>query len=80
MPIATIKIALLWSLAVNYGMLLLWLLVIALARDAFYRINERIFPVSSQTFDAVNYGGIAAYKGCIIFFNLVPWIALSMAT
>jgi hypothetical protein len=80
MPVATLKIVLLWSLAINYGVLLLWVLVIALAHDAFCRISGRIFRVSSQTFDAVNYGGIAAYKCCIVFFNLVPWIALSMAT
>ena len=29
---------------------------------------------------AINYGGIAAYKTCILFFNLVPWVALSLAT
>jgi len=55
-------------------------LVIVVARDAFYRINTRLFRVSAQTFDTVNYGGIAAYKCCIIFFNIVPWVALSLAT
>jgi len=80
MSLATLKIVLLWSLAINYGVLLVWVLVIVVARDAFYRINTRLFRVSAQTFDTVNYGGIAAYKCCIIFFNIVPWVALSLAT
>ena len=79
MSLATLKIVLLWSLAFNYGVLLLWILVIALAHDAFYRLNARLFRVSRQTFDAVNYGGIAAYKCCIIFFNLVPLAAMWVA-
>lgn len=80
MSIATLKLVLLWSLAFNYGVLLLWFVLIWLGHDMFYRINARFFRISVQTFDSVNYGGIAAYKTCILFFNLVPFVALSLAT
>ena len=80
MPLATIKLVLLWSFAIKYGALLLWFILIAVAHDPLYRICSRWFRISVQTFDAVNYGGIAAYKTCILFFNLVPWVALNLAT
>jgi hypothetical protein len=80
MPVANLKILLLWSLALNYGVLLTWVLVIVFGHDTLHRMSARLFRVSAQTFDVVNYSGIAAYKCCIIFFNLVPWLALSMTT
>ena len=80
MSLAILKTVLLWSLAFNYGVLLLWFVLILVAHDALYRINARFFHISVQTFDAVNYGGIAAYKTCIFFFNLVPYVALVLAT
>ena len=80
MSLVTLKTVLLWSFAINYGVLLLWFVLILIAHDPLYRINARFFRISVQTFDAINYGGIAAYKTCILFFNLVPWVALSLAT
>lgn len=80
MTLVTLKTMLLWSFAINYGLLLFWFVLILTARGPLYRINARFFRISEQTFDAINYGGIAAYKLCILFFNLVPWLALSLAT
>jgi hypothetical protein len=80
MPLATIKLVLLWCIAFNYGILLLWVALAILAHDAFYRLNARLFRVTPQTYDAINYGGIAAYKMLIIFFNLVPYVALLLST
>ncbi len=80
MSLVTLKTMLLWSFAINYGILLLWFVLILIARGPLYRICARFFRISEQTFDAINYGGISAYKLCILFFNLVPWVALSLAT
>lgn len=80
MSIAILKTVLLWSFAINYGVLLLWFVLISATHDFAYRINARFFRVSEPAFDAINYGGIAAYKLSILFFNLVPWVALSLAT
>ena len=80
MTLATFKIVLLWCLAFNYGVLLLWLLLLAFAYDAFYRVNDRLFHVTPERYAELNYGGIAAYKILIIFFNLVPYIAISLST
>jgi hypothetical protein len=80
MSLVILKTVLLWSFAINYGLLLLWFILIAVAHDPLYRLCARWFRISVQTFDAVNYGGISAYKICILFFTLVPWLALSLAT
>jgi hypothetical protein len=80
MSLVTIKLTLLWCLAFNYSILLLWVLLASLGHDKFYRVTAKIFRVTPQTYDAVNYGGIAAYKVLIIFFNLIPYVALALST
>jgi hypothetical protein len=80
MTLAAIKLFLLWSIAINYGILLLWFALAVFAHDPFYRINARLFRITPQAFDAINYAGITAYKTVILFFNLVPWVALALST
>ncbi len=80
MNLAMLKSFLLWSFAINYGVLLLWLLVTRFAHDLLYRHSARWFRITEQTFDAVNYAGIVAYKSCTLFFTLAPWLALTLTT
>jgi len=80
MSIHLLKTVLLWCLTFNYGILLLWVALLAVARDSFYRLNSRLFGVSRQVFDAANYGGIVGFKLLIIFFNLVPYVALALTS
>lgn len=65
-----------WSLALNYGLLLTWFLSFAVARDWMRGFHGRWFRLSDGSFDAIQYGGMAAYKLAIFFFNLVPLCAL----
>lgn len=67
---------LLASLAVNYAVLLSWFLAFVYARDFMRKLHGRWFNLSEATFDAVQYGAMAAYKLATFFFNLVPLIAL----
>jgi hypothetical protein len=70
---------LLWSTAINYGVLLLWFLLFVVAHDWMYRLHSRWFRLSAETFDAIHYGGMAAYKLGILLLNLVPLAALYLA-
>lgn len=70
---------LLWSLAINYAVLLAWFFAFVFARNWMQKIHGRWFRLSDSTFDAVHYGGMAAYKLAILFFNLVPLLALWIA-
>ena len=44
-----------------------------------YRLHQRWFKLSRETFDALNWAGIAVYKLGIMLLNLVPLVALYLA-
>lgn len=67
---------LLFSTLVNYAVLIVWFLAFVNARDRMRRLHGRWFKLPDATFDAIHYGGMAAYKIGILLFNLVPLLAL----
>lgn len=67
---------LLYTLALNYSILMLWFLLIVFARDWVKQLHGQRFQLSDLTFDAIHYGGMALYKVGIFLFNLVPLIAI----
>lgn len=67
---------LLYTLVLNYSILMLWFLLIVFARDWVKRLHGQWFQLSDPTFDAIHYSGMAIYKIGIFLFNLVPLIAL----
>lgn len=73
---STLRDVLVWSLIVNYGILLVWFVMFSLAHDAVYRLHTRWFRLSRETFDALNYGGMAVYKIGVLLFNVAPLLAL----
>jgi len=75
MNIITLQNALLWCAVINYGALVLWVLLYLFAGDCVYRIGK-LYRLPREQFDALQVGGIMAYKLVIIFFALVPYIVL----
>jgi hypothetical protein len=67
---------LLFSTLVNYAVLVAWFLLFVNARGWMRRLHGRWFALPDATFDAIHYGGMAAYKIGILLFNLVPLLAL----
>jgi Family of unknown function (DUF6868) len=59
--------------------MMLWFLLFVVAHDWMYRLHSRWFRLSAETFDAIHYGGMAAYKLGILLLNLVPLAALYLA-
>ena len=80
MDIVSLREFLFWCIVINLGLLLWWFLFVALAHDWTYRMHSRWFKLSPQTFDAIHYAGMALFKIGIVFFNLVPYIALRLTT
>lgn len=78
MNISDIHDFLLYSLIINYLILLLWFGVFVLAHDWIYRLHTRWFNIAMQTFDTIHYSGIAIYKIGIILLNLVPLLVLCL--
>ncbi len=75
-----IKDVLLWCVGLNYAILFTWFAVFVFAHSWMYGMHSRWFKLSVETFDAIHYTGLAAYKIGIILLNLVPLLALCLVT
>ncbi len=71
-----IKALLLYSLAFNYAILIIWFGVFSFAHDWMYRIHSRWFRLSVEVFDALHYGSMALYKVGVLLLNVAPLVAL----
>lgn len=67
---------LLYSLVINYLILIIWFVLFVFAKDWMKPVHGQWFKLSDQQFDAIHYGGMALYKIGILLFNLTPYIAL----
>lgn len=80
MTLEIVQNTLLWCAVINMGMLVWWFLFIVFAHDWVYRMHSKWFKISEERFDAIHYTGIAFFKLCVFFFNIVPYIALRIAS
>jgi len=71
-----IRVLLLYSLAFNYTILIIWFGVFSLAHEPLYRLHSRWFSLSAETFDAIHYASMAFYKIGILLLNIAPLVAL----
>lgn len=76
MNIEMARNALLWCSVIDYGLLILWFLLLMLPHQWMYRLCSRSCGLKSEQFDAVNFAGIVLFKILIILFNIVPYVAL----
>jgi hypothetical protein len=76
MTLELIRTALGWCSLINFGILLVWVLVFVTGRGCLYRLHSRMFAITEERFNAIHYAGMAGYKLLILVFNLVPWIVL----
>ena len=75
MTVETLRSALLWCGIINYAMLVLSAALCFLAPRLIYW-PCRLFRLSVEQIDAINYGFIVLFKLALFFFNLVPYVAL----
>jgi hypothetical protein len=76
MSIEMVRHFLLWCAVINYGVLLLWALLMVLPHEWMHRLWSRWYRLSAEQFDAISFAGIVFFKTSIIMFNLVPLVAL----
>ncbi|MHA3048886.1 DUF6868 family protein [Acinetobacter sp. ANC 4641] len=79
MSYEVIRQVLLYATLINYAILIIWFLLFVFARQFLKRLQGSWFNLSDNTFNMIHYSGIAFYKIAIIMFNLVPWIAMTLA-
>jgi hypothetical protein len=65
-----------WCTIINLGLLILTSIVCIFLADFSYRMNNRFFSISRETFNIGVFSFVALYKIVVITFNLVPYIAL----
>ena len=79
MNIEVMRNALLWCSIIDYGLLILWAVLIMLPHQWMYRLFERWCRLTPEQFDAVNFAGLVLFKILVLLFNVVPYIALRIA-
>ena len=76
MAVEALRTFLLCSLGIAYAILVVWFVVFVFAHDALHRLHARWFRLPVETFDAVNYLGMAVCKIAALLLFAVPWLAL----
>jgi hypothetical protein len=76
MSIDTARAFFLWCSVINYALLIVWALLATIGRGWMYGLAGRVFPLSREQFDLLNYAGITLYKMGTLLFSIVPLIAL----
>ena len=80
MAIELVQETLGWCSLINVALLLIWFLFIVFAHDWIFRIHTRWFKLSSEKFDAIHYAGMGLFKMTIVIFNVMPYLALRIAS
>lgn len=78
MNVETLKVFLMWSTGINYAILLLWIVLLSLAPEMFYKMQSRWFPIPKEKLVMCNYLMYGLYKLMVLIFNFVPWLVLSL--
>jgi len=78
MDIINLEEFLLWCFIINYSILLVWFLMIVVAKDFIYNIHTKWFDISKDKFNSINYMWMGFFKLSIFIFNLVPYLAIQI--
>jgi hypothetical protein len=76
MNIQTLTTFFMWCTILNAALLLLSSLICLCAGDWVYRIHNKWFSISRETFNVAIYSFIGLYKVLVFVFSLIPYIAL----
>jgi hypothetical protein len=65
-----------WCSVINLGLFFVSFLVFKLGHDWVYRHHGKWYKLPEEKFNETYYAMMVFYKTCILFFNVVPYIAL----
>jgi Family of unknown function (DUF6868) len=80
MDLQILKDFLMWCTIINGAMMCFIGLICVFGQGWVYRIHSRWFPMTRETFSVVMYSSIGLYKMLFFFFNVIPYVALVLAT
>jgi len=76
MDIKKIRKILGWCAIINYGLLILAVILVLFVHDWIYELNQLFFTISVETYDAVLLITLAIWEVLIWVFNIIPYIVL----
>ena len=80
MDIQTLTDVLMWCTLMNFVLLCLFGLIMLFGANGVYRLHSKWFSIPRETFDVLIYSFLGIYKFMFFFFNLIPFLALLLAT
>lgn len=80
MTVETLRALLGWCSLINIAIMIFWFLMLVSARDWAYRLHEKFFRISRETFTAVQYAGGLFYKLIVFVFFVIPYLALRIVS
>ncbi len=79
MDIYTARTFFMWCSIINGSLLVFSFLICAFMGDFAYRMHSKLFPISREAFNIAIYSFIGLFKIFVLVFNLVPFLAASIA-
>jgi len=70
---------LLWCSIFNAAVLCAWFAAVTLARDWINRLVLRWFRLPQERLETIHYSGMVLYKLLLLFFNIIPYLAIQLA-
>lgn len=67
-----------WCSIINFSILILWSLGFVFAKNFIYQIHGKIFSISLEQFNYLNYMLMGIFKLLVFLFNIIPFIALKL--
>lgn len=67
-----------WCTILNFGLLMFMGVLCMFASDFIFKIHSKWFSISRETFNIIFYSSIGIYKIIFLFFNIIPWIVLTI--
>lgn len=78
MTLELLKSFFMWSVIINYCILILWFFILTFARGWARKMQSHWFPMSEERFVFCHYILYGGYKLAILLFNFVPFLALTI--
>jgi hypothetical protein len=76
MSIENILAVLGWSMVVNIGILLIWVLAMKFMPELTYRTQSLVTSISREEFDRIMYTMMGHYKIALLITHFGPYVAL----
>jgi len=78
MTISVTRDFLFWCALLNYGFLIVWVILYIAAKGIFQPLITKVYRISPEQSDTIQFAGIVFYKVAIWMLFIFPYIALRM--